>query len=89
MMILLILLLLKVVKIQHVDDPAQFLLSNMLLFFIPAGVGILRYIDLIRDNLVALLVISILSTVLTFAATAYTIKLVVWLQRLSKKGQIQ
>ena len=89
MLILLILLLLGVVKVSQIEQPSQFFLSNMLFFFIPAGVGIIRYLDLIRDNLIAIVVICILSTILTFAATAYTIKLVLWLQRRSRKGIVR
>jgi len=86
MMLLLILLLAGIVKIEHVDEPTQFFLSNLLFFFIPAGVGMIRYLDVIRDNLLVILIINIGVTVLTFIATAYTIKLVLRLQRIRRKG---
>jgi len=86
MIILLALLLLKVIKLKHVDEPTRFFLSNLLFFFIPAGVSLIRYLDLIRDNLVVILLICILTTILTFAVTAYTIKLVIWLQGRVGKG---
>ena len=57
------------------------MVSNLLFFFIPACTGIIQYLDLIRDNIVALLTVCIVSTVLTFAVTAYAIRLVLWLQR--------
>lgn len=86
MMLLLILMLVKVIKTEHVDEPAQFMLSNLLFFFIPSGVSIIRYFDLIKDNLAAIFIICVASTVLTFIATAYTIKLVLWIQRRAVSG---
>lgn len=86
MMLLLVLLLIGAVKLEHVDEPTQFFLSNLLFFFIPAGVGMIRYLDVIRDNFLVILIINIGVTVLTFIVTAYTIKLVLRLQRRGRKG---
>ena len=86
MILLLILLLIKVVKVEHVDEPTQFFLSNLVFFLVPAGVSLIQYLDLIRDNLVFILAVNIGTTILTFAVTAYTIKLVLWLQRRIGKG---
>ncbi len=81
MIILLVLLLIGAVKLRHVEKTANFLLSNLQLFFIPASVSIIQYLDVIRENLVALLVVIIISTFLTFAATVYAIRGVLRLQR--------
>lgn len=81
MVILLVLLLTGAIRLRQVEEPTNFMVSNLLFFFIPACVGIVQYLDLIRDNIVALLTVCIVSTVLTFAVTAYAIRLVLWLQR--------
>jgi len=81
MVILLVLLLAGAVKLRHVQEPTTFMLSNLLFFFLPACVGILQYIDIVRDNLLALLTICVVSTILTFTATAFAIRFVLWLQR--------
>ena len=51
------------------------LLANMAFFFLPAGVSIMNYFDLLRSSAVALVVICLVTTVVTFAATAWSIRL--------------
>lgn len=89
MMILLVLMLAKVIKVKYIEEPAQFLLSNLLFFFIPSGVSIIRYYDLIKDNIVAIFIICVATTILTFSATAYTIKFVIWFQRRMARGDVR
>lgn len=63
-----------VLKISHIQEKSDFLLSNMAFFFIPAGVGMMNYFDILKENWFILLIICILSTLITFAATAYSIR---------------
>ena len=84
LLLLLVLLLVRVVKEKQVADVADFLLSNLGLFFIPAAVGIMQYVDTIRANAAAFLTICVASTVLTFGATVTVIRLT---RRLMKKGE--
>ena len=87
MLLLFLLLLLRIVRPEHIRQKTDFLLKNMAFFFIPAGVGILKQFSYIQDSLLPLLVICAASTILTFAATAYTVKAVSALQqRLRKRG---
>ena len=57
----------------------------MAFFFIPAGVGIIEQFDLIKNDIVPLLAICVVSTVLTFAAASGTVNLVLKLQ--NKEGR--
>ena len=75
MILLLAFLLLRLVKIEHVREKSDFLLGNLPFFFIPATVGIMNYKDLIFNNWVAFLVVCAVSTVVTFAATAWAVQL--------------
>ena len=75
MVVLLVLLLTKVLRLEHIQEKSDFLLSNMAFFFIPAGVGMINYLDILAQNLIPLIVISVISTFITFAATAYSMKL--------------
>lgn len=75
LILLLALLVLRVLKLEWIREKADFLLGNLPFFFIPSSVGIMNYITVISDNLVAFLVICVVSTVLTFAATAYAVTL--------------
>lgn len=64
----------KLLKIEHIQEKSDFLLSNMAFFFIPAGVSMVNYLDLLKNNAVKLIVICGITTLLTFAATAYSIQ---------------
>ncbi len=73
--------LFKTVKPSGIEESSSFLLNNMAIFFVPAGVGLMECFDRIQSALLPILVICILSTILTFAATAYTVRLTVFLQK--------
>ena len=68
-------LLLGILRIEHIQEKSDFLLSNMAFFFVPAGVSIINYLDLLKSSLVPLLVVCVVSTVITFAVTAWSIRL--------------
>ena len=76
MIILFILLAAGVIKVGHIRQKAEFMLKNMAFFFIPAGVGIMEYFDVLKSCIVPFIVICVVSTILTFAATAGTVALV-------------
>ena len=78
-------LLTGLLKIEHIKEKSDFLLGNMAFFFVPAAVGIINYFDLLKSSLVPLLIITFASTVITFVATAYSIKLTLKLMNRRKK----
>ena len=84
MLLLFLCLMLRVIRPEHIDQKSDFLLSNMAFFFIPAGVGSLEQLPLLLENLGPLAVICVVTTVLTFAASSGTVRLVLWLQ--NRKG---
>lgn len=49
---------------------AGLLLREMLLFFIPVAVALMQYLDLLRNNLLAILAVVLLSTACVMLATA-------------------
>ena len=53
-------------------------------FFIPAGVNVINYLDILKASWLPLVVICTVTTVITFAATAYSIRLTILL--LHRKG---
>ena len=79
MILVFLLLAAKVLKVEHIREKSDFLLSNMAFFFLPAGVSIINYIDVLKSSVVQLVIICVVSTVVTFAVTAYSMKLVVYL----------
>ena len=84
MLLLLALLLAGVVRTEHIREKSDYLLGNLPFFFIPAGVSILNYVDVLRENLAALIVICTVSLAATFAVTVWTVRLT---SRLLERGK--
>lgn len=80
MVLLFLLLFFKVLKVDHIRKKADFLLQNMAFFFIPAGVGILANFASIKDYILPLLAVVVLTTFITFGATALTVQGVIAVQ---------
>lgn len=79
MIILFILLMTRIVKAEKISSVSEFFLDNMAFFFIPSTVDIVNYFDVIRSVWWQFIVICCITTVLTFTATAYTVKGVMYL----------
>lgn len=63
---------------KALSDTAHGILRNLSLLFVPAGVGIMRQVDAIAGNWLALSLGLIVSTVATLAVTALVFR---WAQR--------
>lgn len=85
MILLFICLLTGILKVEHIQEKADFLLGNMAFFFVPAGVSIINYFSILKKSVFALLIICAVSTVITFAVTAWSVKLTVRLMERRKK----
>lgn len=77
MILLFVLLILGIVKKNSIQDVSSFLLSHMAFFFVPAGVGLVNSFHLFADKMVQLIAVCVINTVLTFAATAFSVTLTV------------
>jgi len=87
-MILLFLLLLSgILKPAQVGDAGDFLIKNMAFLFVPTVVGIVEYIPVLMENLLAFAVIIVVTTVLTFAAAAWTVTAVIRLQQKRREAR--
>lgn len=86
MILLFVCLLTKVLKIEHIQEKSDFLLSNMAFFFIPAGVSMINYMDILKSNAVQLIIICVITTILTFAVTSYSIRLTMRLMNKRKES---
>ena len=79
MLLLLLCLMTGVLKLDHIREKSDFLMATMAFFFIRAGVNVINYLDILNANWLPLLLICVITTVITFAATAYSIRLTIWL----------
>ena len=75
MVLLFLLLVTKLLRPQHIKQKSNFLIANMAFFFVPAGVGILRYADVLWANLLPLLAICLITTPLVYGVTAWAVQL--------------
>ncbi len=65
------------------------LLRNLSLLFIPAAVGVVQYLDLLRANALAIATAIVLSTTLTLIVTAVTFRLVSRLHAFRRKEPVE
>lgn len=85
MLILFAVLKLGVVKAETVRPAAKFLLGTMALFFIPYGVGLMESYTVILDNLWAIVVAAVLSTVVVLLVSGHTFQWVAQLKNRLKR----
>ncbi|MFA4646148.1 CidA/LrgA family protein [Pyrococcus kukulkanii] len=74
MLLLTLALITGVVKLEDVEREGEFLVRNMSIMFIPPGVGVILYLDLLKENLVAIGVALVLSFLITLFVTAKTVE---------------
>lgn len=84
MLLMLLLLQLKIIKLEDVKPTSTFLIEIMPLMFIPAAVGLMDSWGIIRSNLVAYVVITILSTIIVMLVTGQVTQFVIRLEQKRK-----
>ncbi|HIT18083.1 MAG TPA: CidA/LrgA family protein [Candidatus Fimivivens faecavium] len=89
MALLLLLLFCGALRLERVEDTADFFLKNMGFFFIPVNVSIMKSYRLISDNLFKFLFLIVVTTLITFAATGWTVQAVMRLQNRTQKEEGQ
>jgi len=77
LVILLLLLLTGILKEEHIKDTADFLLSVMPLFFVPASVALITSYESIKGNILKLLIMCLLSTVVVMVVTGSVSQMIV------------
>ena len=75
MVLLMVLLLTGVVKDRHIQTASHFLVANMAFFFLPSFVGLLEHIELLKSQLVPLLLIIVLTTPVVYLVTGWPVRL--------------
>lgn len=64
-----ILLQTKVIKLEWIERGANWLLAELLLFFIPSAVGVMQYIPLLENEGLQILLVVVLSTVIVMLSS--------------------
>ena len=87
MVLLMVLLLTGVVKDRHIQTASHFLVANMAFFFLPSFVGLLEHIELLKRQLVPLLLIIVLTTPVVYLVTGWTVRLLMLRHRNRKEDR--
>lgn len=77
LVLMLLLLCCKVLRVEDVHETSTFLIEIMPLMFIPAAVGLITSVDVLRANLAAYIVITVVSTFLVMAVTGLVTQAVI------------
>jgi holin-like protein len=60
------------IKPQSIEKLTNFLLKNLGFFFVPAGIGLMNCLGLLREQWLPIVAATVISTFLTIAATGRT-----------------
>ncbi|WP_337775983.1 CidA/LrgA family protein [Prevotella pectinovora] len=72
MLLLTFLLKVKVIRLEWVETISNFLVKNMGFFFVPPGVALMLYFDIIGKEIVPIVLATTLSTMLVLVVTGWT-----------------
>ena len=75
MLILLLLLCLKIVKLEQIREISDFFLKRLAFFFLPPAIGLMLVGDDVKSQWPLLLFLCIAITIVTMAATGWTVQL--------------
>ncbi|MBV7274811.1 CidA/LrgA family protein [Clostridiaceae bacterium UIB06] len=75
MILLLISLCLGIVKVEFIEDISKFLLDHLSFFFVPAGVGLVTSIGIVKNCWQYIVITIVLSTIVVMAVTSMTVQL--------------
>jgi holin-like protein len=71
MALLLVALMLGLVRLEWVTEAAELLLTHMAMLFVPVGVGVMLYFDLIAREWLPIVAATVLSTFVVIAVTGH------------------
>ena len=76
MLVLALLLESKIIRLEWIQSLSRVLISNMGFFFVPAGIGLMLYFDVIKAQFWPIVVATVVSTVLVLVVTGWVYQIV-------------
>ena len=89
MVVLFVLLATRVLTVEKIKENANFMQEIMAFFFIPPAVSLMEHFALLGEIIVPLLVVNIVSTILCFGATGWTVQAVIAVQNKARAKRAQ
>ncbi|WP_206917218.1 CidA/LrgA family protein [Alicyclobacillus acidoterrestris] len=86
LVLLWLLLQLRVIPVRWVEPGSKWLLSQMLLFFVPSAVGVIQYLPLLRAEGLRLVLVIALSTIAVMIVSGGMTELFVIIKRRMRHG---
>ena len=86
MLLVLIALLLGILKVVQIEELSDFLLQNMAFLFLPAGVSIMNYGDILRENAWQIFLICFVTTIVVFGVTSIAMRITMRLMERGKRA---
>lgn len=83
MILLFLMLWSKILKIEQVEKVCDFLVLNMIVFFLAPAVELLEHINLLKDGFFRIILLLIITTVITMAVTGRTVQY--FIKKMEKK----
>lgn len=87
MVLLLLCLCLKIIKLEQIEETADYLLLIMPLFFVSPGISIIDTYPLVRDSIVFLVLISFVTALLTMVVTGHVTQFLLRHGKKKKEGK--
>lgn len=88
LVLMLVCLLTGLIKLEQVDETATFLVDIMPVMFIPAGASLITNFDTLKPHLTAIVIITIVTTVLVMGVTGITAQFVIRRTEQKEKEQL-
>ncbi|AJS60473.1 CidA/LrgA family protein [Paenibacillus sp. IHBB 10380] len=70
-LVIFILLETRVIRLEWIEIGANWLLAELLLFFVPAAVGIMKYIPMLQSDGLRILIVVMISTFIVMISTGF------------------
>lgn len=89
MILLLVLLMTNIVKVEKIETVSNFLLDHLAFFFLPAGVGLLTAVSILKADGVQLVVIAIISTLIVMSSTVVAVETLIKKSEKNKRKKVE
>lgn len=63
----------RIIKVEMVEDICDVLISHMAFLFVPAGVGLMTSLGILKGKVIQFTLIIVISTIVVWIVTAYSV----------------